>query len=241
MSAESITWLPWITYHEFISGITTELIGIIIDVVITVGVLEVLRKNREKKRYEAVRLGSRRILCQYAIEIGDLLEEGLLHLREIENSSPQELCEPKHDHAFLEIKEKSLQLSRDIVDRYHVLDPATIALGEYIFSLSESLLRIWSVKFVISATRRGAWTLRHKNVLARAIPEEKGEIEDLRDLFGSVGSLSDEVLARRFTFGQASIRIMTKIDEMKRNPELFVNARRMAISFALLDEAKNAT
>lgn len=212
----SISFIPWITDCDFLSGMTIEFAGMFIELIIIFGGFEALRRRREYKKYKKLRENTRQLFSKYSRNIVTELKSGIELLEQLKNAEQQQIQNSIANNPFQQVQELYANFSRDLFDRYHLLDLHTIHIGELVLSQVEELMAIWCIAKMIDADSELSWKANTKELFIKSLSDDKTKIEDITAEISLIKTILSSIKFRHLNFTKASKLIASKIKQVEK-------------------------
>lgn len=211
----SISFIPWITDCDLWSGLTIEFSGMIIELIIIFGGLEALRRHREFKKYKNLRESTRQLFSKYSRNIVNEVKKGMELLVELKASQVESNSSLVGNNPFQKMQDLHAHFSRDLCDRYHLLDLDTIRIGELILSHVEELMSIWCIARMIDTDADLSWKAKTQESFIKSITDDMVKIEDLTAEISLIKTILSSIKFRGLKFSEASKLIASKVKQVE--------------------------
>jgi hypothetical protein len=198
------SFIPWITACDLWSGLTIEFVGMVIELLIIFGGLEVIRRVREYKKYKSVRESTRQMFSKYARALVDEIEAGTTLLMELKAAGHDATDARNAGNPFQRVQELYTNISRDLFDRYPLLDKETIQVGELVIHDIEELMSVWCVARMIDAGGEQNWKAITKEAFFKSVSNDMGKIERSSSRIKGLGTMLDSIRFRGLSFSEAT-------------------------------------
>jgi len=210
-----ISFIPWITECDLWSGMTTEFMGMIIELAIIFGGLEALRRHREFKKYKNLRASTRQLFSKYSRNIVDEVKKGIELLSELKEGNENCRLNSIGNNPFQKMQDLHAGFSRDLCDRYHLLDLDTIRIGELILSQVEDLMAIWCIARMIDTDADLSWKAKTQESFIKSIIDDMVKIEDIVAEISLIKTILSSIKFRNLSFSEASKLIASKVRQVE--------------------------
>nr|WP_255418919.1 glycosyltransferase family 9 protein [Paraglaciecola sp. MB-3u-78] len=211
----STSFIPWITDCDLLLGMTTEFTGMFIELIIIFGGFEALRRRREYKKYKKLRENTRQLFSTYSRNIVTELKSGIEVLEQLKSAEHQQIQNSIANNPFQRVQELYTNFSRDLFDRYHLLDLNTIHIGELVLSQVEQLMNIWCIAKMIDADSELSWKANTKESFTKSLTNDMTKIEDITAEISLIKTILSSIKFRRLSFAKASKLIASKIKQIE--------------------------
>jgi len=211
----SISFIPWVTECDLWSGLTIEFSGMIVELIIIFGGLEALRRHRESKKYKNLRESTRQLFSKYSRNIVSEVKKGTELLIELKASEVEGSTNLTSANPFQKMQDLHAGFSRDLCDRYHLLDLDTIRIGELILSHVEELMGIWCIARMIDTDADLSWKAKTQESFIKSITDDMVKIEDLTAEISLIKTILSSIKFRGLKFSEASKLIASKVKQVE--------------------------
>jgi len=211
----NISFVPWITDCELWSGMTIELSGMVFELIIIFVGLEALRRHREFKKYKNLRASTRQLFSKYSRNIVTEAKSGIELLVELKASKVESDASLIAGNPFQKVQDLHAGFSRDLCDRYHLLDLDTIRIGELLLSQVEELMSIWCIARMIDTDSSLSWKAKTHESFIKSINDDMVKIEDLTDEISLIKTILSSIKFRDLSFSEASKLIASKVKQVE--------------------------
>ena len=212
----SISFIPWITDCDLLSGMTIEFAGMLIELIIIFVGFEALRRRHEYKKYKKLRENTRQLFSKYSRNIVTELKSGIEILEQLKSAEHQQILNSIANNPFQRVQELHANFSRDLFDRYHLLDPHTIHIGELVLSQVEQLMNIWCIAKMIDADSDLSWKANTKESFTKSLANDMTKIEDITAEISLIKTILSSIKFRHLSFIKASKLIASKIKQVEK-------------------------
>jgi hypothetical protein len=212
----STSFIPWITDCDLLSGMTIEFAGMFVELIIIFGGFEALRRRREYKKYKKLRENTRQLFSTYSRNIVIQLKSGIEVLEQLKSAEHQQIQNAIANNPFQCVQELYTHFSRDLFDRYHLLDLNTIHIGELVLSQVEQLMNIWCIAKMIDADSELSWKANTKQSFTKSLTIDMTKIEDITAEISLIKTILSSIKFRRLSFAKASKLIASKIKQVEK-------------------------
>ncbi|MEW6983748.1 hypothetical protein AAD001_13935 [Colwelliaceae bacterium 6471] len=210
----SISFIPWITDCDLLSGVTIEFAGMIVELIIIFVGLEALRRRREYMRYKKLRENTRQLFSKYSRSIATEIKSGIELLAHLKNAEQEIIHQSIANNPFQRVQELSANFSRDLCDRYHLLDIETIRIGELVLSQVEQLMTIWCIAKMSDADSELNWKADTKESFIKSVAVDMEKIEEITAEISLIKTILSSIKFRHLTFSEASKLLASKIKQL---------------------------
>ena len=140
---------------------------------------EALRRRREYIKYKKLRENARQFFSEYSRKIVTELISGIALLEQLKSAEHEQIQNSIANNPFQQMQELYANFSRDLFDRYHLLDLHTIHIGELVLSQVEQLMAIWCIAKMIDADSELSWKANTKQLLIKFRPLSFSKVSKL--------------------------------------------------------------
>ncbi|MFT5296322.1 MAG: hypothetical protein ACI9YH_002342 [Colwellia sp.] len=211
----NISFIPWITDCDLWSGLTIEFSGMVIELIIIFGGLEALRRHLEFKKYKHLRVSTRQLFSKYSRNIVGEVKSGIELLLELKENNTESALNQVGNNPFQKVQDLHANFSRDLCDRYHLLDLDTIRIGELLLSQVEELMTIWCIARMIDTDGSLSWKAKTHESFIKSISDDMVKIEDITDEISLIKTILSSIKFRDLSFSEASKLIASKIKQVE--------------------------
>jgi hypothetical protein len=212
----NISFIPWITDCDLWSGITIEFSGMVIELLIIFGGLEALRRHLEFKKYKNLRVSTRQLFSKYSRNIVGEVKSGIELLLELKENNSESALNQIGNNPFQKVQDLHANFSRDLCDRYHLLDLNTIRIGELLLSQVEELMNIWCIARMIDTDGSLNWKAKTHESFIKSISDDMVKIEDLTNEISLIKTILSSIKFRDLNFSEASKLIASKLKQVEK-------------------------
>jgi len=194
---------------------TIELSGMVFELIIIFVGLEALRRHREFKKYKNLRASTRQLFSKYSRNIVTEAKSGIELLVELKASKVESDASLIAGNPFQKVQDLHAGFSRDLCDRYHLLDLDTIRIGELLLSQVEELMSIWCIARMIDTDSSLSWKAKTHESFIKSINDDMVKIEDLTDEISLIKTILSSIKFRDLSFSEASKLIASKVKQVE--------------------------
>jgi hypothetical protein len=195
---------------------TIEFTGTFVELIIIFGGFEALRRGREYKKYKKLRENTRQLFSKYSRNIVTELKDGIELLEQLKSAEHQQIKDSIANNPFQRVQELYTNFSRDLFDRYHLLDLNTIHIGELVLSQVEQLMNIWCIAKMIDADGELSWKANTKESFTKSLVEDMTKIEDITAEISLIKTILSSIKFRHLSFTKASKLIASKVKQVEK-------------------------
>jgi hypothetical protein len=217
----NISFIPWLTDCDLWSGLTIEFSGMIIEILIIFVGLEALRRHREYKRYINLRVSTRQLFSKYSRNIVDEVKNGIELLLELKEKDSENHSNQIDNNPFQKVQDLHANFSRDLCDRYHLLDIDTIRIGEISLRYIEELMSVWCISRMIDTDSGLSWKAKTHESFIKSISDDMVKIEDLTSEISLIKTILSSIKFRGLNFSEASKLIASKIKQVEKKHQRY--------------------
>jgi hypothetical protein len=195
---------------------TIEFSGMIVELMIIFVGLEALRRHREFKKYKNLRVSTRQLFSKYSRNIVGEVKSGIELLLELKENNSENALDLTDNNPFQKVQDLHAGFSRDLCDRYHLLDLDTIRIGELLLNHVEELMSIWCIARMIDTDGALSWKAKTHESFIKSISDDMVKIEDLTDEISLIKTILSSIKFRDLSFSEASKLIASKVKQVEK-------------------------
>ena len=196
--------IPWVTACGQRSGLTIEFVGMVIELLIIFGGLEVILRVREYEKYKRVRESTVQMFSTYARPlVGEI--EAVMRLLIGLKAAGQDATDARNEGGpFQRVQEIYTNISRGLFDRYPLLDKETIQVDELVIHEIEELMSVWCVARMIDAAGEQNLKAITKESFFKGVSNDIGKIQRPSSRIEGLGTMLDSIRFRGLSFSEAT-------------------------------------
>jgi hypothetical protein len=188
----------------------------IVELMIIFVGLEALRRHREFKKYKNLRVSTRQLFSKYSRNIVGEVKIGIELLLELKEKNSENSLNRINNNPFQKVQDLHADFSRDLCDRYHLLDLDTIRIGELLLNQVEELMSIWCIARLIDTDGALSWKAKTHESFIKSISDDMLKIEDLTDEISLIKTILSSIKFRGLSFSEASKLIASKVKQVEK-------------------------
>jgi hypothetical protein len=151
------------------------------------------------------------MFSKYARALVDEISAGMKLLVELKAAGQDATDARNAGNPFQRVQELYTSISRDLFDRYPLLDKETIQVGELVIHDIEELMSVWCVARMIDAGGEQNWKAITKESFFKSVLNDMGKIERSSSRIEGVGIMLDSIRFRGLSFSEATKLISAEL------------------------------
>lgn len=170
-----------------------------------------VQEYKRYKRYKSVResTGQMFSICARAL-VGEI-EAGMTLLIELKVAGQDATDARNAGNPFQRVQELYTNISRDLFDRYPLLDRETIQVGECVIHDIEELMSVWCVARMIDAGGEQSWKAITKEASFKSVSNDMVKIKRSSSRSEGLGTMLDSIRFQELSRTEATKLISAEL------------------------------
>jgi hypothetical protein len=230
----------WFHWDDFLNGILTEAAGMVADAILIVVLIQWLRRRDENRRLERLRQSTRNMIERTVGRMAYTVDEAInlvdvLLAKQLEVGGDPDITDcPALPNPLSELRRSYEDATRDLADRYSLLDSATISVWEVVLEFTDKILGLWSLQRLSDERITSYWHQVNKRSFMESLAKAPKQLRELKGVLMGVESslayaqhLSDQGDRRG-----ASRELVETVHKLRKDPSHIVQGALFAEAFA---------